>query len=113
MKIDDLLIKEGPQDYYDPSFRDVLEAHMSYLRSSTNTYSAQVTPHDTIVYNQDLYGFLLEKNVPMHLHWLVMRINNFYSPYDFTDGCTSLLIPNGKDVDKLRQSWRTTPVIAT
>ena len=113
MKIDALMIPEGSPDYYDPSFRSTLEAHLAYLRTSNQTQSMTVLPHDTIVYNQDLFGFLNKSRVVPNLHWLVMRMNNFFSPYDFDENCTQLLIPSGKEIEVFRQSWKTVPVIST
>jgi hypothetical protein len=104
---------EGLSDYYDPSFRNTLEAHLAFLRTSAQTYTIPVPAFSTVVYNQDLIGFLLESKIAPQLHWLVMRMNGFYSPYDFDARCTVLLIPQSKEVDILRQSWKTTPVLTT
>jgi len=113
MKIDELLFSEGSADFYDPSFRFTLESHVAYLRASRQTYVINVQPHDTVVYNQDLFGFLNQAKVPAYLHWLVMRMNNFFSPYDFNSECVSLKIPSSKEVEVFRQSWKTTPVLTT
>lgn len=114
MKILDEIKNPGSPDYYDPSFRNTLESHLKYLREDApGTYSVTVQPMAPIVYNQDLFGYLTEMKVEPYLHWLVMRMNNFFSPYDFDDKCTSLIIPSSKDVDVLRQSWKTTPVVTT
>ena len=113
MRIDNLMIQEGASDFYDPSFQNTLEAHLAYLRAAPSTYTINVQPFDTVVYNQHLFGFLNKSRVPAYLHWLVMRMNNFFSPYGFDDQCTVLLIPSAKEVEILRQSWKTTPVIST
>lgn len=113
MKILYQLVNEGSQDYYNPSFRNTLEAHLKYLREVKTTYAAPVPPMAAVIYNQDLFGYLTEINIAPHLHWLVMRMNNFFSPYDFDAKCTQLLIPSTDEVDVLRQSWNTTPVITT
>lgn len=113
MLVDDLMFNEGLQDYYDPSFRDTLEAHLPYLRASDQTYKVTVPEFSTVVYNQDLFGYLLELKIAPNLHWVVMRMNNFYSPYDFDVNCTQLLVPSTKEVEILRISWKTKPVITT
>ncbi len=113
MLINTKMFVEGSSDYYDPSFRAVLEAHLPLLRQSARSYRVTVGPNKTIVYNRDLFGFLNEINVDANLHWLVMRMNNFFSSYDFTSPCDSLLMPHSEDVDKLRQSWKTTSVVGT
>lgn len=111
MQIDNLLLDMGSSDYYDPSFRATLEAHMPFLRQSSQTTTLPVPEFATIVYNQDLFGYLVELKLPLSLHWVIMRMNNFYGPYDFDSRCTSLLIPSARQVDILRQSWNSKPVI--
>ncbi len=111
MQVDKLMFEEGSSDFYDPSFRNTLEAHLAHLRTSRDTFPVNVLQHSTVVYNQDLFGYLNEIKTPAHLHWLTMRLNNFFSPYDFNSDCTRLLIPSSKEVESLRQSWKTTSVI--
>lgn len=111
MQIDNLMYSEGSLDFYDPSFRDTLEAHITYLRAASNSYTINVSLIDTVVYNQDLFGYLIRYKVPAYLHWLVMRMNNLFSPYGFNESFTILLIPSSKDVEILRQSWKTTALV--
>ncbi len=113
MKINNLMLPEGSKDFYDPSFQNTLEAHLMHLRESETTYVTSVLVINTILYRRDLFGYLNKIKVPTYLHWLVMRVNSFFSPYDFTEGVSQLLIPSSKDVEILRQSWRTTAVITT
>jgi hypothetical protein len=113
MKIDNQLHDTGSSDYYDQSFRNTLEAHLTLLRASAKTTTITVPEHTAGVYNQDLFGFLQEAKVPVWLHWLTMRLNNFFSPMDFGPACTSLLIPNSSEVDILRQSWKTKATISS
>lgn len=105
------MIDDGLQDYYDPSFRDVLEAHLSWLRAHRTTYTLAVTSFNLLVYNRNLSGFLIENKIPMKLHWLTMRMSGLYAPTDFTEGVEALLVPNTDTVERLRQAWKTVPVI--
>ncbi len=111
MQVDNLMLVDGSTTYYDPAFRATLEAHLAYFRTAQDTSAIQVQPNDTIVYNQDLFGFLLSRNIKNCYHWLIMRINNMFSPYDFGESYTSILVPNTKDLESIRQSFVASTVI--
>jgi hypothetical protein len=113
MKVDDLLVSDGIPDYYDPSFRATLEAHLSYLRTHPDTIAIEVPPFGTYLYNQDLFGYLQSIGQPMQMHWIIMRVNNFSGPFEFNENCEQLLIPPSKPIDILRQSWKTVPLVTT
>jgi hypothetical protein len=111
MSIITLMAIDGSQDYYNESLKNTLESHMSYLRSSNSTMSQAVTMHQGIVYKADLYGLLNDFGIKPCFHWLVMRLNDFLSPHDFNDTIASLLIPSEKELESIRQSWRTSQKI--
>lgn len=111
MLIDNKMIAEGSADYYNPSFRNVIEAHLLRLRSSSSLSAQPVSEHQTIIYEQDFFGFLSSIGVPMEMHWVIMRLNNFFSPYQFDRKCTAILLLPQTEIDKLRQSWATEPLV--
>ena len=105
MQVDSLMQVDGSATYYDPAFRYTLEAHLAYFRASQTTYLIQVDPNDTVVYNQDLFGFLLNRNIKNCFHWFIMRLNNMFSPYEFGADSSSILVPNTKELESIRQSF--------
>ena len=113
MKVDDYMVNSGNSDYFNPLFRYTLEAHVPYLVGLPSTRSISVDPHDTIVYNQDLYGYLLAVGVLQCYHWITMRVNGYFSPTEFDSSATLILIPNSNELESLRQSWYASTVIKT
>lgn len=113
MKVDKDMYAEGSQDFYNPKFRYTLEAHLPFFRKHPETYSLQVNPNDSIVYGQDLFGFLSSRKIPPHLHWLSMRINDMFSPYAFNSEYYSILVPDTTVAERLRQSWKATTTISS
>lgn len=111
MKIDKLMLKYGPDVYYEKAFMDTLEAHMEYLRNSPKTQSISVDSHKAVIYEGDLYGYLLEERIQPQYFWTIMRMNNFYSPHEFGPTTESLVIPNFADVDILRQTQKISSTI--
>lgn len=106
MKINSLMFSPGADLYYDKAFRDTMEAHMEYFRSSRKTQVYDVDPQRAVVYQGDLFGFLLEIKIQPQYHWIVMRMNNFFSPYEFGPQVHSLMIPSNAEVDRLKQTQK-------
>lgn len=108
MKIDSLMISEGPAIYFDLGFRNVLEDHMTYLRTHGQTRDQVVDKGAAYKYEYDLFGFLSMAGIAPHLHWVVMRMNNMTSPMEFGMHNETLLVPEATVVDKIRQAHMTT-----
>jgi hypothetical protein len=102
MGIDDLEVSSGPDIYYDPDFRAVLDAHYTYLRNlSTNTIRT-VTPFQSTKFAGDFYGLLSDMQVPRQFFYVILRINNMVSPNDFTSTMQSILIPDTSVVEMIK-----------
>lgn len=113
MKIDRFMNSEGGTDYYNPEFRKTLEAHVPYFRTARSSYRIPVTAFNLVVYNQDLFGFLTEMKIKQNYHWLIMRINDYFSPFDFIAGVDELVAPSEQELEQIRQAWKTTSIIRT
>lgn len=112
MALIDLLIDAGSDIYYDPVFRNVLEDHMTYLREHPQTTIMPISPNDAYVYRQDLFGVLLKNNVQPQYHWLVMRMNKYTAPHQFSEDVISLMVPNANVIAQIRSSHMATPRIS-
>jgi len=106
VKIDDLMVQPGPDVFYTKEFRDTLEAHMAYFRSSPDVKPLDVDPLQAEVYAGDLFGFLQYAGVEMKYHWLTMRLNNYFSPTEFGPGVTTLLRLEPRVIEQLRQTQK-------
>jgi len=95
----------GPAVYYDDAFRAVLEQHMPYLRSHTKTAVDEVDQREALLYEHDLFGFLMMRKAPKMLHWIIMRMNDMYSPFEFERTTTRLIRPDQTTVDLIRQQF--------
>lgn len=113
MKVDEQMTTSGQTDFFNPSFRNTIEAHIPYLLGLATTRTITVDPHDAIVYNQDLYGYLLSVTVLPCYHWVIMRMNGYFSPTEFDSNATTLLVPNFNELESLRQSWNATTTIGS
>lgn len=111
MKVDSDMNSYGSASFANPSFRWTIESHIPYLLSLATTRSISVDPHATIVYNQDLYGYLLSIGVQPCYHWITMRVNGMFSPTEFNSNSVSVLVPNSNELESIRQSWAASTVI--
>lgn len=106
--IDSLMSDQGADVYYSDGFRNVLEDHMTYLRTHQLTRVLDVTPKQAERFEYDLIGLLNELEVPVTLHWIVARMNHFDSIHEVPADLGSLLAPDPKEISKLLQSYNTT-----
>jgi len=102
MLIDQMASTSGPDVYYDQRFRVILEDHMTFFREHPQTALRQIKFHDAFKFEGDLSGLLYELNIPIELHWLVMRINKFTSPVQNDETLKSILVPERSVVERLR-----------
>lgn len=104
MTVENFVINMGPDVYYSDKFRDVLEDHMTYLRTHPETGMTVITPGEANQWQGDFFGLLQDKGRPAHLHWLIMRMNGYTSPLQFTSDMIAFIEPNPAVVDRIRQA---------
>lgn len=98
----------GESQYYSEAIRQVLEDHMTYLRERSEERTLDPTKANLFLkYKFDVYGFLAEHNVEPKHYWIVMRVNNIYSPQELPETMDVLLIPPGAEIDKIIQAEST------
>jgi hypothetical protein len=111
MALNNLMVDPGPDIFYDPEFRNVLEDHMTYLRE-TNSQIILIDPSDAYRWRGDFFGFLDTHPVKRQYHWLVMRINQFTSPNQFHEDVLAMTLPDFALVEQILQSHNSLPRIS-
>lgn len=96
------LRNDGPVVFYTADFRRLIEDHLDYLKQNNRSTPISIAEKDLHKYEYDLFGLLVEYELPRHLHWIVMRLNGMTSPDQFTELNTSLLIPDPSEIDRLK-----------
>lgn len=102
MGIDDLEVSSGPDEYYDPDFRVVLDSHYTYLRNLTTNTIRTVTPFQSTKFMGDFYGLLSDMQIPRQFFYPILHANNMVSPNDFTPDIQSILIPDTSALEMIR-----------
>jgi len=98
---------EGADLYYTTGFRDVLEDHLELFKAHTGTTTQAVEPNVAYRFEYDLGGYLTSLEVPLHLHWLTMRMNGWYSEIEFYNPSV-IILPYESYVTRVKQMYEAT-----
>ena len=55
-----------------------------------------------VFYKNDFYSYLLAINVPIEDHVIYLIINDYNTPYDFTEDVKTIIMPNKKYISELK-----------
>ena len=81
---------------------------MTYLRGLSTTRKVDLDLQNAYKYEGDLDGLLTHLNIKPEFHFIIMRLNGFTSPLEYSPNKTmSLLIPDNKEIDKIRSTYKT------
>lgn len=108
MKIQDYIKVSSKTHFYNDGFRHFLEDHLNVLINHSETVELPLDDNTTYRWEGNLYGYLVQKNIPSHLHWIIMRMSNMLSPNEFGEEKSKILVPNPSVLDKLSQRYLTT-----
>jgi hypothetical protein len=107
MEIDRLMIEPGAPVFYDQAFRNVLEDHLTLLRSSERTRERSVEPMVAYKFEGDFFGLLAHHGIQPYLHWVIMRLNGMTSPVQASREITSFWMPDPAEISRLRGAHMT------
>lgn len=102
----DNIDNQGPAIFYTDTFRQMVEDHLTVLKTMSTTKTRTITDDDWATlykYEGDFYGLLGALQIGRQYHWTVMRMNGFRSRFEATTDLTTLLLPDYAYVDKLAQ----------
>lgn len=107
------MAKPGENVFYDPLFRLSLEAHLNILINRAASVD-DIPPDKYHQYEGDLHGYLMEKGVPLELHYIYMRMNGMTNPNQFGKDQRNIysdylqpkmIIPNRNQIDGIVKYW--------
>lgn len=107
MSINKRMVPPGDRRYYSAQWHRVVESHLQWILSLPENRIEQVDDGVAYKYEGDFMGLLQELRVPMELHWVVMRVNGYTSPTDYTYDKTQILIPDPGGIGRLFNNFVT------
>jgi hypothetical protein len=97
---------QGADIFYTDHWRQLVEEHMSILRLPSNCSKVEVQPNLGIKFSGDFYGLLNSLGLPRQYRWLLLRVNGFTSPLEFTSERKSLQITHDTVIEGLLKEHR-------
>lgn len=111
LRLRDSLQVDGPDVFYDQTFRDVLEMHIPYFRANY-THSLTVETPAAQRHQGDFQGLLIELGVAPRYHWFTMRLNGLHNPTEYDKEMLTVLIPEFSAIETLKTRHRTQHKVA-
>lgn len=105
------LNKDGDSVYYENAFLRVIEEHIPYLRKQETVQVLSIADSTANAYDHDLYGVLTSSSIPVIYHWVIMRLNNLTSPFEYRAEMVSLLLPDFNEIEKIKTRYQSTQSI--
>lgn len=106
-KLTDKIDVSTPDVYYNPLFKVMIEQHLNDLIKYRGNVYLTVTPLEIDMWIGNLYGYLFSQDIPIHQHWIIMRMNNMDSTLDFGENNSQLILPDMEQINKLRELFNT------
>jgi hypothetical protein len=107
MKLLNTMRSMGPKLYYSREFKQMIEDHLPYLKNHSSTATAALDPMLSYKYMGDLTGLLYHLNIPSHLHFVILRLNDYSSYTDFKGTETSILLIEQSVISNLANTLKT------
>ena len=106
-KIDRMAISSPDLFTLTDEYNVFVESMTGWLRENSQTDVIIVPPETGYLYRFDLTSYLLDNNVPLEDHRLLMRVNGMNNPQDFDEKTTSLIVPSAELIARLKSAYRT------
>ena len=105
MKVDQYLIPHAVS-YNTETFYNILEANMSYIKSTGSIQTYPVTAEQVAIYKSDCYSLFNTLHIHPSMHWVTMRASGMNSPYEFNESIPVIVVPDENVIDQMNQLYR-------
>jgi len=102
----DYAVAPVPDFMRDEKFKTYIETIIPFLLTTGNTDTLVINPSDGNINAFDLSGFLLDRNIGMKYHYIIMRMNDLTSVHDLDEEIRTLVIPDFNVLEELIQLYR-------
>lgn len=88
-------------------YKAFVESIVPTLREHESTTPLTIAAETGHLFRFDMTSFLLDQNVPLEDHLVVLRVNDLNGPQDLDETTTKLLLPDQQFLSQLKQVYRT------
>lgn len=104
----DLIYTSSSNPFYDQHFRNMLDPHIHWLKTAGNVRHDVVVPHTHMgAFIGDFYAILQELGVAAKYHRIVMLVNGFTNPIQYSGQLEKITIPDTAQMDRLLLIYNT------
>ena len=98
---------EAPSIFYSISFRNEIEANLSYLKKTANEQTLVVEQQKAYKYTGDLIGLLISEGVPASHQWAMIRMNGYLCASDYDGEKVEFITPATPSITNLQRRFKT------
>lgn len=105
MTVNELARQSSDYYYQREEFRNIIEDHLQVLKHKGTKIPIPVSAYQESKYRGDFYGLLQNLQIPVELHWIVLRINGLHSPMDYQGTMIEIIGPDHNYIKLLLQRY--------
>lgn len=83
-------------------FRYTLLDNLPLIRGREDNIKLSVTHAESKQFYGDFYGLLGYLNVPVELHWITTRLNNFMCSTDYNSELLEITVPSLAEINRIK-----------
>lgn len=95
------------ETYYEQQFHWLIESCLNELKTN-GVQHRTINIEDAYKYEGSFYSLLLELSVPMHYHWITLRVNGMVNEMEYnSEEHPFILIPSSDLIERLHSYYIT------
>ena len=105
----DLDIDQGDATYHSEDFKCIIEQNLTYIKNyAANVANARnianLPPAEAAACHGDFRKVAAFLNIPLHMVWVVMRVNNLNGYEDYSKEMLNIILPDFELIYRLKQN---------
>lgn len=84
---------------WSPRTQSILSDHFTYLLTAGNVHTVVITEHQSIKFEGDFWGLLLDLGIPPTFHPFITYVNGYAHPADYAGTAGFVIIPDHGEME--------------
>lgn len=107
MSLADYLNTDNDDLINNPEYLRLMDTHIGFFKNHAENKIVTVTGLQADIYAGDLFGLLNLLNIGREYHYVVMRMNGFFSSGDFDGTITEFIVPSNSALSRVVAIYET------
>jgi hypothetical protein len=109
-RLNELCKDIGNSTFFTEEYLTYITTHLKFIREHSSTQIHTVDNQLVHKNMSDFFGLFMDMGIRYEDHQLLMMVNGILDPLDLTEEFTTLILPDGDLIDRLKLLFRTTTV---